>query len=929
MKNMYSRMTLVQKLIGSFSVVFAIMLVSGVNAISKLSSVNQEAVVVAKDIQPMVVLAETLHAELLSIAVGYGFYMLDEDPGELDLLQKHTDIARGLIQTLRESRGVKDSEKLQARINTIESEFEALLALRGEVISIVENPSQNIVANQFASDVLNPIAMQISQVLSEMIQVEEAEGASQTRKQILADLNNLRYVWTNMLNEMRLFLAFRATASRDNMRVYQEAVASGLEKVNAWGDELTFEQEEGATQIAADFSDYVNNIDELVRIHEGEKWRMDAWLVKNKIEPLVLDIQTTNTAFLAQLKEVAELAIARSDRIYKNGKLESRITLFAGLVIMGLLAWWLISTVMARLGADPRKLQELTRQIANGNLDTDADRGKVHGVYAAILNMQADLRESLGNERKVARENGRVRHALDNVSGNVMLADSLGKIIYLNKAIVRFMQASGTDIRSEVPNFASENVIGSDLEDLIKASGSEGLRIVELKKRSVVQVGYGKIQLKVVIIPIFTEKGERLGTVVEWIDRTQEISIENEIQDIVDSAKAGDLSQRIDLTDKSGFFGMLSEGINSLVDVSDRAINDTVTVVSALSQGNLTKTIESDYEGSFGRLKDDVNTTISKLTSIMTEINEAAQRVSNRSGEMAEGNASLSDRTERQASNLEETASSMLEMTATVRRNAENAENANALASGARNQAEEGNSVVSKAVGAMGEITESSNKMAAIIGVIDEIAFQTNLLALNAAVEAARAGDQGRGFAVVANEVRNLAGRSAVAAQEIKALIEESVLKVEDGSKLVNASGETLEQIICSVKQVSDIVAEIARASVEQSEGIEQVNLSISQMDEMTQKNAALVEEAAAASEAMGEQAEGLNKLVSFFKTNTSATEPSTAYTGVERRSKARPWGDKPVVAQESVSVTPPAVGTTQLASVDSIKSDASEWEEF
>jgi methyl-accepting chemotaxis protein len=219
----------------------------------------------------------------------------------------------------------------------------------------------------------------------------------------------------------------------------------------------------------------------------------------------------------------------------------------------------------------------------------------------------------------------------------------------------------------------------------------------------------------------------------------------------------------------------------------------------------------------------------------------------------------------------------MEEMTSTVKQNADNAGLANQLATVARNEAEKGGAVVGSAVTAMADINESSRKIADIIGVIDEIAFQTNLLALNAAVEAARAGEQGRGFAVVAQEVRSLAGRSAVAAKEIKDLIQRSVKKVEDGSVLVTQSGQTLEQIVTSVKKVSDVIAEIAAASREQSSGIEQVNKAVMQMDTMTQQNAALVEEATAATHSMADQARRLNEMMARFQLDSSDERTATS----------------------------------------------------
>jgi methyl-accepting chemotaxis protein len=298
----------------------------------------------------------------------------------------------------------------------------------------------------------------------------------------------------------------------------------------------------------------------------------------------------------------------------------------------------------------------------------------------------------------------------------------------------------------------------------------------------------------------------------------------------------------------------------------DHAVKETQAVVEAAVAGNLTERI--DLKGKSGQIESlsaNVNMLIDSMMAVVTEIKAAALEVQSGSDEIAHGNTNLSQRTEEQAASLEQTAASMDEMTGTVKHNAGNASAASQLAAAARLQAEQGGIVVTDAIRAMRDINSASKKMADIIGVIDEIAFQTNLLALNAAVEAARAGEQGRGFAVVASEVRSLAGRSAMAAKEIKALIQDSVTKVEEGSKLVDQSGAGLGEIVTSVKKVADIVAEISAASQEQSSGIEQVNKAITQMDEVTQQNAALVEEAAAAAESLKSQARKLSASMARF----------------------------------------------------------------
>jgi methyl-accepting chemotaxis protein len=302
------------------------------------------------------------------------------------------------------------------------------------------------------------------------------------------------------------------------------------------------------------------------------------------------------------------------------------------------------------------------------------------------------------------------------------------------------------------------------------------------------------------------------------------------------------------------------------ISAQKQALIEVQRVLGALSKGDLTEKMAGTYSGDFGRMATDANATVEQLTQIVSQIKNSTGAINTAAKEIASGNSDLSSRTEQQAASLEETASSMEELTSTVKQNAENAKQANQLAIGAADVAQKGGDVVSKVVTTMNAINESSKKIVDIISVIDGIAFQTNILALNAAVEAARAGEQGRGFAVVAAEVRSLAQRSAGAAKEIKTLIGDSVEKVTNGSQLVEQAGKTMSEIVSSVKRVTDIMGEITAASQEQSTGIEQVNQTVTQMDEVTQQNAALVEEASAAARSLEEQADGLANAVALFK---------------------------------------------------------------
>jgi methyl-accepting chemotaxis protein len=340
-----------------------------------------------------------------------------------------------------------------------------------------------------------------------------------------------------------------------------------------------------------------------------------------------------------------------------------------------------------------------------------------------------------------------------------------------------------------------------------------------------------------------------------------------------------------------------------------------------LVEGRVDRRVTGQYHAQFNTLKKAVNGYCEKMHNIVLKIRESSQLVKSGAEEISRGNLELSRRTESQAASLEETSASMEEMTSTVKQNADNAKEANELAMGARDQASTGGDVVSKAISAMHEINQASTKISDIIGVIDEIAFQTNLLALNAAVEAARAGEQGRGFAVVATEVRNLAGRSATAAKEIKELIEDSVQKVTDGSRLVNQSGDTLEEIMGSVRQVAEIVGDISSATQEQAQGIDQVNKAIIEMDSATQQNTAMVEEAAAAAESMSEQSNELDNLVSFFQIadGQSASSASHIPGGVERRTSDRPWSGN---AKQDL-------GSHDLQKAVGSDVDDGDWEEF
>jgi methyl-accepting chemotaxis protein len=500
--------------------------------------------------------------------------------------------------------------------------------------------------------------------------------------------------------------------------------------------------------------------------------------------------------------------------------------------------------------------------------------------------------------------NLRVRSALDVVGSNVMLADDQDNIIYVNASLQRMMTDAESELRKVLPDFDAGKLAGAkiDIFDAGSACQPPLMQALAQARDSHAQshVAIGGQRFCLAANAVVDAQGQRIGTVVEWKNETVEKAVEAEVDAIVKAAVDGDFSQRIPTAGKTDFMLSLANAVNSLCDNTGTALDDLAEMMAALARGDLTRRIAADYHGMFGKLKDDANTMAQRVGAIIAEIKASARSVTDAAAEISGSTTNLSQRTEEQAASLEETSASMEEMSATVRKNAENAQAANASAGATREVADRSGKVVAQAVDAMAKIEQSSAKISDIITVIDEIARQTNLLALNAAVEAARAGDAGRGFAVVASEVRSLAQRSAQAAKDIKDLITNSNGQVKNGVDLVNRAGAALTEIVTSIGKVADIVADIATASAEQASGIEQVGRALTQMDEATQQNSALVEENAATAKTLEHQAKAMDQRVSFFTVDeTIAEEIVTDAPVAETRRRQTPVRAAPVKAAQ------------------------------
>jgi methyl-accepting chemotaxis protein len=502
----------------------------------------------------------------------------------------------------------------------------------------------------------------------------------------------------------------------------------------------------------------------------------------------------------------------------------------------------------------------------------------VSGKLCKVVKFATDITARKLAQRRteeLVEEAARLRAAVDVTQSALMIVDRNLILTYMNHTAVELMRKREPEFRALFPRFEADKLLGNCI-DIFHKNPEHQRRLLADPSRQPhrADIHVGPLTFDITANVIRDAQGGYAGNLLEWLDVTAQRHAQREIEALLVSATNGQIDARIDAESYDGVMRSFGEGMNRVMDAVAGPFHETRQVVGALARGDLTCSMQGDFKGEFAHLGDQLNLSLETLKKLVSQLDVAASNITNAASDIAEGNGNLNKRTQEQSASLEETSASLEEMTTTVKQNAANATQANQLASGARAAAEKGGEVVSSAVNAMAAITESSKKVADIISVIEQIAFQTNMLALNAAVEAARAGDQGRGFAVVAAEVRNLAQRSAAAAKEIKGLIQDSQEKVQLGSKLVNHSGETLQEIVSAVKKVSDVVGEINAASDAQASGIDQINSTVAQMDKNTQQNAAMVEQAAAAAEALNEQSRALLELVRFFKLGDDSEQP-------------------------------------------------------
>ncbi|CTP88700.1 methyl-accepting chemotaxis protein [Xanthomonas graminis] len=562
------------------------------------------------------------------------------------------------------------------------------------------------------------------------------------------------------------------------------------------------------------------------------------------------------------------------------------------IIAVGLCAALLLSgslyILLQRLVVKPlADAAEVSAAVADGRLDSRIQyrrNDELGRLFGSLQRMQEQLRAVLDAQKEMAQRHdaGQISYRMDEGA----FPGDYGRMVRDSNALA----ASHIAVKLRLAQIMGRYAIGDLSEDMDRLPGEKAVLT------------------------------ETMDTVKQNLT-----AMNREINQLASAAAAGDFSVRGDAQRFQYDFRAMVDSLNLLMATADGNLQSLSTLLQAIAAGDLSVRMHGEFQGVFATMRDDANATSEQLAAIVGRIQTAAMSINSAASEIATGNDDLSRRTEQQAASLEETAASMEELTSTVKQNAEHARQANQLAVGAASVASQGGDVVGQVVSTMSGIETSSRKIADIISVIDGIAFQTNILALNAAVEAARAGEQGRGFAVVASEVRTLAQRSAGAAKEIKSLIDDSVTRVAEGSTLVRQAGQTMAEIVSSVQRVTDIMGEISAASQEQYAGIEQVNQTVTQMDEATQQNAALVEEATAAARAMEDQAGQLSEAVAVFKLDSavaSATLATVPRHGVARATPAAKAKTQSAVAKRGTPSMPALPGTPNSA-------NEAQWHEF
>ncbi len=530
------------------------------------------------------------------------------------------------------------------------------------------------------------------------------------------------------------------------------------------------------------------------------------------------------------------------------------------LALTAVLSAYILRCIHLAVIKPTKTITRILQNITDGNYMDDVyidGYDELSMMQLALKTMQTRQGFEIYDARRIANEATSVATGLAVSSTGIMIADTNNVITYTNKSVKKMFGDIEDKLREHLPDFDINDLIGQNIDKFHKKPSHQQHLLANLTKTHDTMVQVGDVHLNIIATPVINDEGERLGTVVEWHNRTASVHSEQEVEVIVKAAADGDFDNRIEESGKEGFYLVAAQNINKMLNTTGTSINDVVHALRGLASGDLTHKIDKNYKGLFGQLKDDVNTTIERLTEVISKVHANTDNSANTASEVSSTSQQLGQASSEQAASLEEISSSMEQMSANVRQSADNAGQTEQIAQKAASDAEESGKAVSEAVTAMKSIAEKTS-------IIEEIARQTNLLALNAAIEAARAGEHGKGFAVVAAEVRKLAERSQKAAGEIGDLSGSTVVIAEQ-------AGEKLVKLVPDIQKTAELVQEISVASREQDTGSAEINRAIQQLDQTVQRSAASAEELAASASELTGQVEEQRANMGFFTLSETA----------------------------------------------------------
>ncbi len=788
-----------------------------------------------------------------------GFYLLSKEEihknNYINSIYQLNNYSRKLITDLQP----EYIEKY--KFNTVAEQIKKITDYKQQFLNLALSDADNYPAMFYASENVNPMMRDITQLIELMVLSEETEDAGEERKKLLASINSLRVTWHKMLGELRSYLAFRTPAAVQNIGYYREKIQTNILEITEVEDLLTLEQLDAIEQIIPLIDNYNTNVDHLIGLHSSDKWRTDAYIIRHSYGPQ-----------LTSVKELLQQHIATQTRLQKNIANDintafadniktSIIFIFATVIALVLIVWMLFRYMSKSL----KNVIHVAGRIADEHFDNKFDsisKDEIGQVMSSLKRMQTGLLMSFEKLNKQSIESSRVVTALSVSSTCALITDANNNIIFANEALKDLFSNIENELAQHINNFNANKLIGENIELLLNTPYCREHPLSELKQSYSTTLHIGSQHLHIIVTPVFasnnTERTEHLGTVIEWENCTEIFNSEDELKEIVKAASEGDFEQRIIEQGKSGFYLLAAQSINKMLETTGSGIKDVVRVMRALAGGDLTQKVSADYHGILAQLKDDVNTTVERLTDVISVVHTNSDSSAKTASEVSLTATEMGNGAGQQMSSLQQITSAMEQMSANIRQSADNANATQNIAQQAANDADESGRTVLDAVKAMKDIADK-------ILVVEEIARQTNLLALNAAIEAARAGEHGKGFAVVASEVRKLAERSQKSAAEIGQL---SVTTM----KVAEQASDKLKSLVPDIQKTAELVQEISVSAKEQDTGANEINQSLQQLDSVVSRSAASASELSKSASELSQHAEQQRKAMRFFTLSVATT---------------------------------------------------------